>query len=150
MIMKNGNRQKGFTLIEVLIAMTLLVIGILAVASMQITSLKGNSIAIRVTEASTWAGDAQETLMARAYTHADLADDSNIGANAGVNGLDNTDTAGSLADGGPVVHGDFTVYWNVANDYPVFGCKTIRVLVQRRDLIFMKTISMDFIKMEPI
>jgi len=144
--MNDKNGQKGFTLIEVLIAMTLLVIGILSVASMQITSLRGNSLAIRVTEAATWAGDAQETLMARAYTHADLSDKN---AN-GVAGLDNTDTAGSLADGGPVVHGDFTVFWNVADNYPIFGCKTIRVLVRRSDLLFMKTTSMDFIRMEPI
>lgn len=144
--MESSNRQKGFTLIEVLIAMTLLVIGILAVASMQIASLRGNSHAIRVTTASTWAGDAQETLMGRSYTHADLVDDN---AN-GFNGLNNTDTAGSLADGGPIVHGDFTVFWNVADNYPMFGCKTIRVLVRRSDLLFMKTISIDFIKMEPI
>lgn len=144
--MKSGNRQKGFTLIEVLIAVTLLVIGILAVASMQITSLQGNNFAIRVTEASTWAGDSLETLMARSYIHADLVDDN---AN-GFAGLNDTDSVGSLADGGPVVNGDFTVFWNVADDYPIFGCKTIRVLVQRRGLLFMRTISMDFIKMEPI
>lgn len=146
MIMESSNRQKGFTLIEVLIAVTLLVIGILAVASMQVTSLQGNSLAIRVTEASSWAGDAQETLMARAYTHADLVDDNGNG----FAGLDDTDAVGSLADGGPVVHGDFTVFWNIANDYPVFGCKTIRVIVQRRDFLFMRTTSLDFIKMEPI
>lgn len=138
--------QKGFTLVEVLVAITVLTIGILGVAAMQYTSVGGNSLAVRITKASTWGGDSLETLIGRPYTHADLLDDNGNG----FNGLNDTDTAGSLADGGPVVNGDFTVFWNVADNYPIFGCKTIRVLVQRRDLVFMKTISLDFIKMEPI
>lgn len=141
-----SKRPQGFTLVEVLVAIAVLTIGILAVASMQITSVGGNTLAIRMTRASTWGGDTLETLMARPYSHADLLDDN---AN-GFAGLDHTDTAGSPADGGPVVNGDFTVFWNVADNYPIFGCKTIRVLVRREDLIFMKTISLDFIKMEPI
>jgi len=140
------NRQKGFTLIEVLIAMTLLVIGILAVASMQIASLGGNSHAIRVTQASTWADDAIETLMALPYSHADLDDDN---AN-GIAGLNDTDTAGSLADGGPMVHGDFTVYWNVAEgavDTPLANTKTIRVIVVRTDKGgWLKTLAVDYLK----
>lgn len=140
--MIDKNRQQGFTLIEVLIAMTLLVIGILAVASMQIASLGGNNLASRVTEATTWVGDEIETIMSRPYTHADL-DDDNLN---GVAGLDHTDTAGSLADGGPVVQGDFTIFWNVANDTPKADCKTIRVLVRRLDKGVPKTVSFDYLK----
>ena len=124
--MNDKNRQKGFTLIEVLVAMTLLVIGILAVASMQIVSLGGNSHAIRVTEATTWAGDEIERIMSLPYAHADLTD---VNGN-GVDGLDDTDEVGKPADGGPVVHGGFTVYWNVAEVAPL---KTIRVIVVRTD-----------------
>jgi hypothetical protein len=113
---------------------------------MQISSLGGNDLAIRLTEASTWSGDELETLMGRSYTHADLIDDS---AN-GINGLNDTDTPGSLADGGPLVNGDFTIFWNVADNYPVFGCKTIRVLVRRSDRGSMRTVALDFIKIEPI
>jgi len=145
--MDSRKRQKGFTLVEVLVAIAVLTVGILGVAAMQYTSVGGNALAIRMTKASTWGGDTLETLMGRAYTHADLLDDNGNG----VAGLNHTDTAGSLADGGPVVNGDFfTVFWNVADNYPIFGCKTIRVLVRRDDLIFMRTISLDFIKMEPI
>ncbi|OGR03625.1 MAG: hypothetical protein A2520_06890 [Deltaproteobacteria bacterium RIFOXYD12_FULL_53_23] len=144
--MDTRKRQKGFTLVEVLVAIMVLTIGILGVAAMQITSMGGNTLAVRITKASTWGGDTIETLMGRAYTHADLVDDNGNG----VLGLNHTDTAGSLADGGPVVNGDFTVFWNVADNYPIFGCKTIRVLVRRSDLILMRTISFDFSKMEPI
>lgn len=146
MTMDTRKRQQGFTLVEVLVAIAVLTIGILAVAAMQYTSVGGNSLAVRITKASTWGGDTFETLTGRPYTHADLLDDN---AN-GFDGLDHTDTAGSLADGGPVVNGDYTVFWNVADNYPIFGCKTIRVLVRREDLVFMRTISLDFIKMEPI
>jgi prepilin-type N-terminal cleavage/methylation domain-containing protein len=142
MIMES-NRQKGFTLIEVLIAMTLLVIGILAVASMQIASLGGNSHAIRVTEATTWAGDEIETIMSLPYAHADLNDDS---GGAGTAGLNDTDVAGTLADGGPVARGNFIVFWNVADNIPKADCKTIRILVRRSDKGLMKTVSFDYLK----
>lgn len=144
--MKNSNWQEGFTLIEVLIAIFLLTIGILAAGSMQISSLGGNSLANRVTEASTWAGDTIETLMARPYdqitTHTDLLDDNGNG----VAGLNDTDTLGSLADGGPIVHGDFTVFWNVADNDPIINCKHIRVIVRRSDKGFMKNVAVDYIK----
>lgn len=150
MIMKKTNSQNGFTLIEVLVAIALLTIGILGAATMQIAAIDGNSTAIRLTEAATWGEDTLETFMGLPYAHADLVDDSNAGANAGVTGLDNTDVAGSLADGGPLVQDDFTVFWNVADNYPVFGTKTIRVIVQRRDKGLLKTITQDFTRMEPI
>jgi prepilin-type N-terminal cleavage/methylation domain-containing protein len=148
--MANNNDQSGFTLIEVLIAIVVLTIGILGAATMQVASIDGNSHAVRVTSAATWAENTLETLMARSYTHVDLRDDSNIGVNAGVTGLDNTDVAGRLADGGPVVQGDYTVFWNVVDNYPIFGCKTIRVLVRRSDKGLIRTVTQDFTKMEPI
>lgn len=150
--MEKSKNQKGFTLIEVLIAIALLTIGILGAASMQIASIGGNNHAIRLTTAATWAGDALETLMALEYTDDDLADDSNTGANAGVTGLNNTDIAGSMADevDPQVKPGGYTVFWNVAENYPLVGCKTIRVLVRRSDKGVVKTVTQDFIKMEPI
>lgn len=145
--MNDKNGQQGFTLIEVLIAMTLLVIGILAVASMQIASLGGNSHAIRVTEATTWAGDEIETIMSLPYSDAALIDDNNNG----IAGLDHTDTAGSLADGGPIVQDGYTIFWNVADNILPDGtlkpnCKTIRVLVRRQDKGVMKIVTFDYLK----
>jgi prepilin-type N-terminal cleavage/methylation domain-containing protein len=150
--MDNRNREKGFTLIEVLIAMTLLVIGILAVASMQITSLGGNNLAMRITEASIWSGDQMEFLMSRPYD--DLAD-----ANGnGFAGLNDTDDAGNPADGSEIRlpyfgaggSAAYTVFWNVAENYPINNSKTIRVIVRRGDKGIMKTVSLDFIKMRSL
>ena len=63
---------KGFTLIEVLMVMTIFSIGILAVAAMQITSTKGNASARRMTEASALAKKHVENLMRLPYDHVDL------------------------------------------------------------------------------
>ena len=45
-------KKKGFTLIEVLIGLIILAIGLLAIAGMQITSVKGNFFSHYLTQAS--------------------------------------------------------------------------------------------------
>ena len=62
----------GFTLIEVLIVMTIFSIGVLAVAAMQMTSTKVNASARRMTEATALAEEQIENLMQLPYDHADL------------------------------------------------------------------------------
>jgi type IV pilus assembly protein PilV len=55
-------KQKGFTLIEVLIGLIILAIGILAVAGMQITSIIGTSFSNNLSQASVIAQDRIEFL----------------------------------------------------------------------------------------
>lgn len=62
----------GFSLIEVLVAMAIFAIGILAVYSMQIHSIRGNSSARGITENITLASAKVEELLAQAYDHSDL------------------------------------------------------------------------------
>jgi len=150
--MEKSNCQKGFTLIEVMIAILLLTIGILATGTMQLSALEGNSHANRITLASTRAGERIETLLAKAYpldiTHLDpdLRDINRIG----LAGIDDTDIGGNLADGGPVIDGDLTIFWNVVDNYPINDCKTIRVIVRRSDKGLMKTVAVDYIKMRAL
>lgn len=151
MILKEGKYQDGFTLIEVIIAIFVLMIGILGAIVMQEASIKGNSTAEHVTESANSASDQLEILMAMDYDDGDLTDAQNDGeAGHGEAGLNNTDAAGSPPDGGPVVQDDLTLYWNVAEDYPIFGTKTIRVIVRRTDRGVDKDVVLDFMKMEPI
>jgi len=84
---------KGFTLIEVLIVMTIFSIGILAVAAMQMTSTKSNASARRMTEATTLAEKQIENLMQLPYNDADLDPASNPHTS---------------------IHGPYSVNWNVA------------------------------------
>jgi prepilin-type N-terminal cleavage/methylation domain-containing protein len=146
MIMEKNNSQSGFTLLEVIIAIALLTIGILGAATMQIASIGGNSHANRITEAITFAESTVETLMSLPYDDADLKDNNGDGDA----GLDNTQAAGSPADEELAEQDGFTVFWNVAENYPFTDCKTIRVIVQRSDKGVIKTVSLDLLKMRPI
>ena len=65
---KTNYKQRGFTLIEVLIAMAIFSIGILGVGTMQLRSTTGNTSARIRTEASIWAQDQVETLMQLPFT----------------------------------------------------------------------------------
>ena len=58
------DREAGFTLLEVIIAISILTVGLLAVASMQTAAIRGNDTAYRVTESVTWAQDRLEFLLA--------------------------------------------------------------------------------------
>jgi len=70
--MKYLTNAKGFSLIEVLIAITIFAVGLLAVASMQMTSVKGNFSARNVTEAITLGQAKAEELYTLSYDHSDL------------------------------------------------------------------------------
>ena len=70
--MKYLTQDKGFSLLEVLIAVTIFAVGLLAVASMQFTSVRGNFSARNVTEAITLGQAKAEELYTLPYSHSDL------------------------------------------------------------------------------
>jgi prepilin-type N-terminal cleavage/methylation domain-containing protein len=61
------NNNRGFTLIEIMIAMVIFVVGMLSVAAMQTGATKGNNTANRSTRAFTWCSDRMEVLMGLPY-----------------------------------------------------------------------------------
>jgi type IV pilus assembly protein PilV len=74
---------KGFTLLEVVVAMVILAIALLGLAGLQIVSLQGNSLASQLTEATTLAQDQLEQLITTPFTT--LADGvSNVTGGTGV------------------------------------------------------------------
>jgi type IV pilus assembly protein PilV len=117
----NRDSQRGFTLIEILIAITIFAIGILAVGSMQVAAIKGNSIANDLTEATTLAQDRMEKLIGLPYTDADLLDTNGNQDN----GLDDTDATADHND----ANDRYNIFWNVATNYPIDNTKKIRVIV---------------------
>lgn len=64
--------NKGFTLIEVLIALGIFAIGMLAVASLQVSASLKSRKAAEVTQASAIASDQMEELMALNFDNGDL------------------------------------------------------------------------------
>lgn len=103
--------QKGFTLIEVLMAMVIFTVGILALAGLQITTISGNAAARMQTEATAIGARVVERLRSLPFGHDDLV---------------------------PMVHphslpasssGPYMVDWTVRADTPVNGTKMVCVTV---------------------
>jgi len=66
------DNTKGFTLVEVLIAIAIFSIGFFAITAMQVHSINGNSSARRITEATILAEAQLERLLELPYDHNDL------------------------------------------------------------------------------
>jgi prepilin-type N-terminal cleavage/methylation domain-containing protein len=115
------NREGGFTLIEMLIAVSILSAGLLALGSMQVSAIGGNAHSANVTEGSTLAADRLEKLLALPYTHADL-------------------TSGAHVDPSPPA--GRTVRWNIVDNAPLLNTKTITLTVQWTDHEIQKSVSM--------
>ena len=150
---KNCNNDEGFTLIEVMIAVSILAIGVLAVAMMQIQAVKNNTYSWETTAAMNIARTTMEELKLLAFGDAQLVDfiqGNNlesptrravlIGGNTYINGAEHR--LSNVIDLLPVFgvgqtvfrqNREFFVYWNV-NDFqtPSNGnAKEISVIVAR-------------------
>lgn len=134
-------RQEGFTILEVLVAISILTVGLLAVASMQVAGMHTNAQAKNVTEGINWAQDKLEELIALPYN-----DPNNLGLhdvdNDGALGLGNTGGAADYSE----TRGIFVIYWNVAEDTPVTSSKTIRIIATWQDKGITKSVLLNYIK----
>jgi type IV pilus assembly protein PilV len=70
--MRGLQKNSGFTLIEVMIAIAIIAIGIFGVMSLVLTVMKGNTLSKRVTTATTIAQDKLEYLKRIDYNEIDL------------------------------------------------------------------------------
>ena len=145
--------QGGFTLLEIIVAVAILSFGILAVASMQLTSIKGNSQAIGITEAITLAQDRAEKLMRLAYNDATLSDtDANGTTGLGdTSAPDQQDPANPIQVGGAGAQGrEYNVYWNVVEDSPIDNTKTIRIIITWTDRGNQRNATLEIMKADII
>ena len=98
---------KGDTIVEILMAICILAVGILAVVTMQTVSLKGNTKSSSVTDGVVIAMDQIEQLMGLAWTASDLD-----------SGSSHTDTQGQYA-----------ISWTVTDNGVISGTKTVDMTV---------------------
>jgi prepilin-type N-terminal cleavage/methylation domain-containing protein len=118
------NNNRGFTLIEIMIAMVIFVVGMLSVAAMQTSATKGNNTANRSTRAFTWCSDRMEVLMSLPYGHLSLNEgEHSITGDAETitqttDGIDN-DYDGQIDEVGE--NGVVTITWNVVDNDGVTG-----------------------------
>jgi prepilin-type N-terminal cleavage/methylation domain-containing protein len=130
---KTKQHDQGFTLLEVMMAICILTFGILAIASMQYAAMRGNHFAGGVTEGVTWGGDQLEKLVDLAWDDNLLQDADGDGTGGlGDMGFDNDDSTAGDADF-QAVEGQYTIFWNVADDALTAGTKTISVIVTWSD-----------------
>jgi prepilin-type N-terminal cleavage/methylation domain-containing protein len=114
----------GFTIIEVLIAMAIFSIGILAVGGIQIRAIKLNSAARMQSEETTVAADWLERLSKMPYEH------------------DMLETSGNPHQ---VIVGAYRVSWVVAEDDPINDIKTISLSVTGGSP-YSKPVRLNFMK----
>lgn len=151
----NPKNQNGFTLIELLIALVIFAVGILGVATMQITSIQGNSKGRQISEASNVAADRIENILSLDYFDPILADVDGDGTNEDVDNDGVDDDGGNFGlddlinpDGTADSDGDGTndVFWNIAVDFPLPNTKTIKIFVDPPGI--GRNVEMTYIKMD--
>ncbi len=74
MPMKNSSTQKGFTLLEILVALTILSIGLLGMAGLTTTIMHGNALSSKVTTATTLGQDRMEHFKRLGYSNTPTTD----------------------------------------------------------------------------
>ncbi len=132
-------RERGFTLIEILIAMVILGIAFMGLANLQISCINGNNNSCCLTKAIILAQDKMEELKSLNSDHPDLAD-TNPGNNDNLRqSIDSQDSdhredhIDIKEEGSKTVqdlnYDSYTRIWNVANNSPFYGRKTVVVIV---------------------
>ena len=123
--------QKGFTIIEVMVAVAILSIGLLGITSMQMSAIRGNKLSDDITCALTLAEDKMEELLGLDYNNAALEDvvaNNNSFLSRTASGwIDHQEL--NIDETGKINAGHFTRVWNIADNTPIINNKTINVIV---------------------
>ena len=117
---KQKSSEAGFSLIEVLIAITIFVFGLLVIANLQISSIINSSGSNTRTVATSIANGVMEEIMARSEL------DPSFKTTASGDWLFADGTTTDLALDGA---GEYTATWNITTNSPIANVATITVMV---------------------
>jgi len=138
--------EKGFTILEIVIGVSIFLVGMLGVAALEISAIRAEAFSIRLTEATLLARSTFEELMSAPYSDARLdatTFDSTVAAEVDTfNETDPTDPDSKNnidpADATQVEHdlglqgtnNNFRVFYNLCEDCLIEDTKSIRVFVR--------------------
>jgi len=115
--------QNAFSLIEILIAIAIFSIGMLAVVSLQISSMNVNASSRSLTDATAMASERMERLLALPYNNNNLTDTDGDG-DAGLGDIGEDDNNADFQE----TNGIYNIFWNIAENQFINDTKTIRVI----------------------
>lgn len=147
--MRSVQNEKGFTLIEVLVAVTIFAFGILAVVQMQLLAGNTNIKSRMMTEAIVVAQNEIERLMFLQYNHDDLVPgdgDMTKGWAFDNNPAVTVTNEVQLADFNNTTHPIYEIGWNVQPNVPYDNTKTVRVIVKWVDQNIKQRFSLYMVK----
>ena len=131
--------EKGFNLVEILIAMVILGVAFMGLANMQLSSINSNSNSSQLTRAVILAQDKMEEIKSLNPDHPDLAD-TNPGNNGNLRQAitpedsdhreSHREIEGESTPSIPDLrYGSYSLIWNIADNTPLPGKKTVVVIV---------------------
>lgn len=165
--LKKNSWDKGFGLVEVMVAIVVLGLSVVGIISMNTASVGGNAAASITTQGVNIATRHIETLMTLDNGHAWVLDNNGNGGtdrDANINWIDDDDeTTVEGGEDGTENYGldeiagadstivtddnEFDIFWNVATDRPVPNVDTIRVIVRpRKGILNRRTVTVDFLR----
>lgn len=148
--------QRGFSLVEVVIALSIFTVGLLAVASMQMQSVSGNFSARNASESSYLAQNMVNELSFRPYAHADLISDVDGDGTVEIELTEDLNGNGSIDDDDVhsqvinSVEGNYVFRWGVDDNVTLDNTKTITLDVQYPGGGVQKQTRLVFVKADVI
>jgi type IV pilus assembly protein PilV len=139
----NNSKETGFTLLEVVIAMVILSVGILAIASLQVSSINGAATARFSTEAGIYAQEQLEKMIGMDF------DPQNgiIPAELTVGNHTLAQHVGDGQDGDDLPPSHYTLSWRVIGpDVPVDDAVTIEMTVRWEERGIDRSITYTHVK----